>query len=105
VDAEDLTEDLARWLDSSERDGLAAGDQGWRDDGVSHVTSWGFDLRDIRVPVKIWHGRQDRFVPVQHGQWLAASVPGAEADISDHDNHLSLIGRIGEIHDWLLQYL
>jgi pimeloyl-ACP methyl ester carboxylesterase len=56
------------------------------------------------VPVKIWHGCQDRFVPVQHGQWLAASVPGAEADISDHDGHLTLIGRIGEIHDWLLQY-
>jgi pimeloyl-ACP methyl ester carboxylesterase len=23
--------------------------------------------------------------------------------ISDHDGHLTLIGRIGEIHDWLLQ--
>ena len=104
VDAEALTGDLAQWLASSERDGLAAGDQGWRDDAVSQGISWGFDLRDIRVPVKIWHGRQDRFVPVQHGQWLAASVPGAEADISDHDGHLTLIGRIGEIHDWLLQY-
>jgi pimeloyl-ACP methyl ester carboxylesterase len=89
---------------SSERDGLAAGDQGWWDDGVSQVISWGFDLHDIRVPVKIWPGCQDRFVPVQHGQWLAASVPGAEADISDHDGHLTLIGRIGDIHDWLLQY-
>jgi hypothetical protein len=30
--------------------------------------------------------------------------PGAEADISDRDGHLTMIGRIGEIHDWLLQY-
>lgn len=104
VDAEALTGELAQWLADSFRDGLAAGDQGWWDDGASHVTSWGFDLRDIRVPVKIWHGREDRFVPVQHGQWLAASVPGAEADISDRDGHLTMIGRIGEIHDWLLQY-
>ena len=72
---------------------------------MSHLTSWGFDLRDIRVPVKIWHGREDWFVPVQHGQWLAANVPGAEADISDRDGHLTMIGRIGEVHDWLLQHL
>jgi pimeloyl-ACP methyl ester carboxylesterase len=103
VDAQALTGELAQWLADSAHDGLAAGDQGWWDDGVSHLTGWGFDLADIQVPVKIWHGRQDRFIPVQHGQWLAANVPGAAADISD-DGHLSLIARIGEIHDWLLQY-
>jgi hypothetical protein len=40
---------------------------------------------------------------VQHGQWLAANVPGAKADISDRDGHHTMHGRIGEIHDWLLQ--
>ena len=104
VDAQAMTGELAQWLASSARDGLAAGDQGWWDDGASHLTGWGFDLSEIRVPVKIWHGRQDRMVPVQHGQWLAANVPGAEADISDSDGHLTMIGRIGEIHDWLLQH-
>jgi pimeloyl-ACP methyl ester carboxylesterase len=104
VDAAVLTGDLARWLTESQKDGLAPGDQGWWDDGVSQMTSWGFELRDIRVPVKVWHGRQDRFVPVQHGEWLAASVPGAEADISERDGHLTLMGRIGEVHDWLLQH-
>jgi pimeloyl-ACP methyl ester carboxylesterase len=104
VDAEVLTGDLARWLTETNKVALSAGDQGWWDDGAAHLTSWGFNLRDIRVPVKIWHGREDRFVPVQHGQWLAASIPGAEADISDRDGHLTMIGRIGEIHDWLLQH-
>ncbi len=104
VDAEALTGDLARWLTETHKVALAAGDQGWRDDGAAKLTSWGFDLRDIRVPVKVWPGREDRFVPVQHGQWLAASIPGAEADISERDGHLTMIGRIGEIHDWLLQH-
>jgi pimeloyl-ACP methyl ester carboxylesterase len=103
-DAEVLTGELAQWRADSVRDGLAAGDQGWWDDGASHLHGWGFDLQDIRVPVKIWHGRHDRAVPVQHGQWLAANVPDAEADISDRDGHLTMIGRIGEIHDWLFQY-
>jgi pimeloyl-ACP methyl ester carboxylesterase len=104
ADAEVLTGDLAEWLTETHKIALSPGDQGWWDDGAAHLSSWGFDLRDIRVPVKIWHGRQDRFVPVQHGQWLAASVPGAEADISDRDGHLTMIGRAGEFHDWLLQH-
>ena len=104
ADAAVLTGDLARWLTETNKVAVLPGDQGWWDDGVAHLTDWGFDLRDIRVPVKIWHGCQDRFVPVQHGQWLAATVPGAEAEISDRDGHLTMIGRIGEIHDWLLQH-
>jgi pimeloyl-ACP methyl ester carboxylesterase len=104
ADAEVLTGDLLHWLTETQLLALSAGDQGWWDDEAAAMTDWGFDLRDIRVPVKIWHGREDRFVPVQHGQWLAASVPGAEADISDRDGHLTMIGRIGEIHDWLLEH-
>jgi pimeloyl-ACP methyl ester carboxylesterase len=104
VDAAALTGDLARWIVETHQVALAPGDQGWWDDGAAYLTDWGFDVRDIQLPVKIWHGRQDRFVPVQHGQWLAANVPGAQADISDHDGHLTMSNRIGEIHDWLLQY-
>jgi pimeloyl-ACP methyl ester carboxylesterase len=104
ADAEALTGDLARWNTETNQVALSPGEQGWWDDGAAHLTSWGFDLRDIQVPVKIWHGRQDRMVPVQHGQWLAANIPGAEADISDRDGHLTMHGRVGEIHDWLLQH-
>jgi len=104
VDAEVMTGDLLLWLAESQKAAVAAGIQGWWDDGAAKLSGWGFDLRDIRVPVKIWHGRQDRFVPVQHGQWLAASIPGAEADIGDRDGHLTMIGRVGEIHGWLLQH-
>jgi len=104
ADAEALTGDVARWLTETHKIAVSPGDQGWWDDGAAHLTNWGFDVHDIRVPVKIWHGRRDRMVPVQHGEWLAANVPGVEADISDHDGHITMIGRIGEIHDWLLQH-
>jgi pimeloyl-ACP methyl ester carboxylesterase len=104
ADAAALTGDLARWNTETNKIALSPGDQGWWDDEAAHLTSWGFDPGDIHLPVKIWHGRQDRMVPVQHGQWLAANIPGAEADISDRDGHLMVHGRVGEIHDWLLQH-
>jgi pimeloyl-ACP methyl ester carboxylesterase len=66
---------------------------------------WGFDLAAITVPVQLWHGREDRFVPFGHGRWLAERIPGVEAHLSQTDGHLSLLRRIPEIHDWLLGHL
>jgi len=99
-----LTGDLAAFLAESLKDGLAPGDQGWWDDGMADLAPWGFALDAIEVPVQIWHGAQDRFVPFQHGQWLAEHIPGAEAHLSDADGHLTLLAeRVPEVHAWLLQ--
>ncbi|MFZ0169195.1 MAG: alpha/beta fold hydrolase [Candidatus Dormiibacterota bacterium] len=104
VDAAQLSGEFAEWLRRSTRDGLAPGDQGWWDDGVAHLSPWGFDLQTISVPVKVWHGRHDRFVPFQHGQWLAENVPGAESELSDDDGHLTLLAaKVGDVHSWLLE--
>jgi pimeloyl-ACP methyl ester carboxylesterase len=86
------------------REGLAPGGQGWWDDGVAHTSPWGFELSAISVPVLLMHGRQDKFVPFGHGQWLAARVPGVEARLFDHDGHLTLTAnRIPEVHTWLAE--
>jgi pimeloyl-ACP methyl ester carboxylesterase len=73
---------------------------------VAHSSPWGFELSDISVPVLLMHGRQDRFVPFGHGEWLAAHVPGVEARLFDHDGHLTLLAsRIPEVHAWLADRL
>jgi pimeloyl-ACP methyl ester carboxylesterase len=106
VDAAVVTGEFAEWLARSQREGLADGDQGWWDDGVAHMDPWGFDLESIGVPVIICHGGEDRFVPFQHGQWLAEHVPGAESLLSETDGHLSLVvERNGEVLDWLVAHL
>ena len=104
VDAATLTGDFAEWLARCMRDGLAPGEQGWWDDAVAQMEPWGFDLGSIRVPVKVWHGRHDRFCPFQHGQWLAGHVRGAAAELSESDGHLTLLTqRVPEVHAWLLE--
>jgi pimeloyl-ACP methyl ester carboxylesterase len=105
ADAAVMTGDFAEATVHSFRDGLAPGEQGWWDDGVAHMAPWGFELDSIRVPVKVLHGRHDRFVPFQHGQWLAEHVPGAEAVLSETDGHLTfLVNGIGDVHEWLLSH-
>lgn len=106
VDAAALTGDFAEYCIQSFRDGLAPGVQGWCDDGTAHMSEWGFALSSIEVPVQIWHGRHDRFVPFQHGQWLAAHIPSAQAELSQEDGHLTLlVDRVPDIHAWLLRHL
>jgi pimeloyl-ACP methyl ester carboxylesterase len=106
VDANSMTPDVAAEVVADIRAGLEPGDEGWWDDGAAHLSPWGFDVKDIRVPVQVWHGAQDQFVPFQHGQWLAEHIPDADPHLTDTDGHLTLInGRVPDVHAWLLQHL
>lgn len=105
VDLATLRRGLVDNIVEAIHDGLAPGDQGWWDDGVAHMAPWGFELSSIRVPVSIWHGREDNFVPFQHGEWLAANVPGATPMLFETEGHLSLlVDHVGDIHQWLLDH-
>jgi pimeloyl-ACP methyl ester carboxylesterase len=50
---------------------------GWIDDVLAFVAPWGFDPARITVPVALWHGREDWFMPVGHSRWLAGRITTA----------------------------
>jgi pimeloyl-ACP methyl ester carboxylesterase len=103
IDVATLTGEFADHLAASIRGALASGIWGWHDDDLAFVKPWGFELADLRVPVFIWQGGQDRMVPFRHGEWLAAHVPDAKARLLPEHGHLSItVGRFGEIVDELL---
>lgn len=104
VDAASLSGELGAFLLEHTKLGLAPGADGWWDDGVAMVQDWGFGLSQIRTPVLLMHGREDRFVPFAHGEWLAGAIPGVEARLLDSDGHISLlVNRLDEVYDWLLE--
>lgn len=106
TDAAVLTGELAEYLVRCSHDGLAPGGEGWWDDGVAFIDPWGFDLADIRVPLLLLHGREDKFVPFGHGEWLASHIPGVQPRLLDHDGHLTLLEhRVAEVHSWLSDFL
>lgn len=106
ADAAVLTDELAEYIIRTDHEALAPGSQGWWDDSYGLIRPWGFDLTDISVPVLLLHGRQDKFVPFAHGQWLATHIPGVEARLLDGDGHLTLQQhRVSEVHSWLEQHL
>ncbi|HEY7004157.1 MAG TPA: alpha/beta fold hydrolase [Gaiellaceae bacterium] len=99
-----LTGALGEFIHQQLRLGIESTVEGWLEDDLAFEEPWGFELDNIDVPVQVWHGTQDQFVPVAHGYWLAERIPGAEAHIYEDDGHLTLqVNRIGDVHAWLLE--
>jgi pimeloyl-ACP methyl ester carboxylesterase len=97
-----LTPELLAFAHAQLQDGLSPGPEGFIDDHLSDIRPWGFEFDSIRVPVQLWHGTDDRLVPLAHAKWLAAHLPRAEIHLEPGEGHISLFARrIPEIQGWL----
>jgi pimeloyl-ACP methyl ester carboxylesterase len=97
VDAAQLTGEFGDDFAASLRSAFRHGPWGWFDDDLAFVREWGFDLSAITVPVSVWQGRQDRMVPIAHGEWLAAHIPGARTHLYEDEGHISLARQLPRI--------
>ncbi|MFN8161674.1 MAG: alpha/beta hydrolase [Solirubrobacterales bacterium] len=103
VDRAVLSGEFAEHVAEGCRAAIASGIWGWFDDDMAFIDRWGFDPGAIEVPVTIWQGAEDRFVPFAHGQWLAENVSGARARLPADEGHLSIVlRRYGDVLDDLL---
>jgi pimeloyl-ACP methyl ester carboxylesterase len=106
VDAATLSDELGEYFAAAMQEAVRSGIAGWRDDDLAFDKPWGFSVEAIGVPVLLWHGAHDLFVPLAHGKWLAERIPGVDARLSSEDGHLTLLQRrIPEVHAWLLERL
>ncbi len=102
VDVAAMQGPVGAYLMDAIRAGTADGLDGWIDDDLAFVRPWGFDPADIRVPVQIWQGRQDRMVPYAHGEWLVRRLLRVDMRMSPDDGHITLMERrVPDIHAFL----
>jgi pimeloyl-ACP methyl ester carboxylesterase len=83
------------WLGSA--DGVFA-------DAEIYVQPWGFAPEEIKVPVHIWHGRDDNNFRWPLAEALAQRIPGARLQVVEGEGHYSLPFRqaraiLGELRD------
>ena len=71
-------------------------------DAVQLTRSWGFSLREIRVPIRFWHGDADNLVPLAHAQHMAAMVPGATLRVRPGEGHIGNLAAAEEVLDELV---
>ncbi len=91
VDVAVMSGATGEFLAALMRHALAQGTDGWLDDDLAFVTSWGLKLTDIAVPVAIWQGAEDLMVPHRHGILLAADVPSSRVHFAGGQGHLTLM--------------
>lgn len=76
---------------------LSGGVQGLVEDYLISCRPWGFSPAEVRTPVCLWHGMQDRIVPVEHAWQLAAALPSCRASFDPDEGHFFFRRRVGEI--------
>lgn len=91
VDKEALaSSQLREALIASSTEALRHGVRAATTEGLLYGQPWGFSLREIQVPVLLWHGEQDVVVPPAMGRYLAERIPGCQARFYPEDGHFSL---------------
>ncbi len=90
-DRASLKGEFAEYLAQTSTTAISTGITGWRDDDLAFIADWGFAIDQVKVPAAVWQGGQDAMVPLAHGEWLAAHIPGATAHLLQDEGHLSLV--------------
>ena len=74
------------------RESLRQGGKAMRQDLMLFARKWRFDVRDAgAVPVFLWHGTDDKIVPVAVGRYHAATIPGCQATFLPGEGHLLVV--------------
>lgn len=90
-DAESLRDSAAfEACFESQRQAWRASADGVLADAEIYARPWGFRLEDVDVPVRLWHGKQDRAFSVRIAEELAGRLPNCHARFVENAGHYSL---------------
>ncbi|HEY0747062.1 MAG TPA: alpha/beta hydrolase [Steroidobacteraceae bacterium] len=89
-----------RYCDSLKKSMIEAchqGPRGLHDDMRAIARPWGFSLKDVRVPVLLWHGEIDKTIPVEVGRYLAGTLSNSSAKFLPNAGHFSYLTHWSQI--------
>lgn len=73
---------------ASMMESLRQGPRAWALESVLLNQPWAIDLRELKVPVHLWHGSHDGLVPPDMVTGFAKALPNAKLEILEGDTHL-----------------
>jgi pimeloyl-ACP methyl ester carboxylesterase len=78
------------------------GTRGAAHDWKIEARPWGFSLEEIKMPVDIWHGEDDKIASIGQARLLAKAIPNARAKFYPNQGHTLFVNRFEEILGALL---
>src|SRR5436309_15018371 len=93
-DAASLRDDAAfEAIFESQRRAWRGSAEGVMADAQIYAQPWEFAMEDVRVPVRLWHGKDDRAFSIQLAEEIAKRLPNCKACFVDDAGHYSLAFR------------
>ena len=90
-DAASLRDDAAfEAIFESQRRAWRGSVEGILVDARIYAEPWGFAIEDVRVPVRLWHGIEDRAFAVRLAEGIANRFPNCKARFIQDEGHYSL---------------
>jgi pimeloyl-ACP methyl ester carboxylesterase len=90
-DAASLRDDAAfEAIFESQRRAWRGSVEGVLIDARIYAQPWGFAIEDVRVPVRLWHGIEDRAFAVRLAEEIANRFPNCKARFIQDEGHYSL---------------
>lgn len=90
-DAESLRDSAAfEAVFESQRRAWRGSAEGVMADAQIYAEPWGFHIEEVRVPVRLWHGLQDRAFSVHLAEQIARRLSNCEAHYVEEAGHYSL---------------
>jgi pimeloyl-ACP methyl ester carboxylesterase len=74
----------------SQRRAWRASAKGVMADAEIYARPWGFRLEDVDLPVRLWHGREDRAFSIRLAEVVAKRLPNCKARYVENEGHYSL---------------
>jgi len=75
----------------SMHDALRDGAIGYADDEYAFLQNWGFETKDVTVPVGIWQGLDDHSVSPHMARWLNANIQNPTLELLEGQHHGSIM--------------
>ena len=82
---------------ASVREAVRRGLDGYVSDEVLERRPWGSRLDDIMLPVVVWHGAQDGYIPQAHAETMASLLPNSRLRLDSHLGHGLVLARWDDI--------
>jgi len=66
-------------------------------DWMLEARPWGFSLQEIRMPVNIWHGEDDKLLSIEHARIQAKAISDARVKFYPNEGHALFVNRLDEL--------
>jgi pimeloyl-ACP methyl ester carboxylesterase len=88
---ENAYREFSKDLSFSMRDALRDGAIGYAEDEYAFLSNWGFETKEIQVPVGIWQGLDDKSVSPHMARWLNANTMKPTLKLLEGQHHGSIM--------------